>query len=546
MFTSLLTPPVDTLNSRSAEPLSADAVRDLDIAELARRMDHPGTSQGAVTALLSELPQDAAAITYRQEVVRTLWDNPTLLAALSESVGPMRELTVFAHSGQETDKPLLEAVWRLGELELYVQLIRTLRDELAPFVRTTSPDGGIARLHDELQRRSDDPMFREMAATLPELRSGLKLHQSVTIGINLDNKLRPVEAALLSINSQPFREAQFLSSVFGAAGGDPYVTQTPLHSTPTAADLPGYASETLPLAPLFQELDTVMKAVLRPLARRLRAYVGVNTELLRHIAPEIAFYAAVITQLKEVEAAGYPLCFPHLLPASDRAVRFSGLYNLRLAAHWAAEGSSHEMVFNDVTFDDDARLYVLTGPNGGGKTTFTQAIGMAIVLGQNGFPVPAGEAEFSPVDRLYTHFAGEEDISDEIGRFEDEARRLSAIFDTVTSSSLILLNEPLASTGPHEAERIASAVLGGLSQAGVRGVFTTHFHQLAASADRIGEASRRAAQIGTLSAGVRIVNGRAERTYEIVSGAPSGQSYADDIARRYGIDRESLSRRLGG
>ena len=200
------------------------------------------------------------------------------------------------------------------------------------------------------------------------------------------------------------------------------------------------------------------------------------------------------------------------------------------------------MVLNDLAFDDTARLFVLTGPNGGGKTTFTQAAGIAMVLGQNGFPVPAREAELSPVDRLYTHFSGEEEISDEIGRFEDEARRLSVIFDTITPRSMVLLNEPLASTGPHEAERIAGTVLGGLAAAGVCGIFTTHFHQVAAGVADTDP--RRGSIVGTLNAGVRMSEGKAERTYAISGGPPSGHSYADDIAQQYGIDSESLKRRL--
>ncbi|MFW5737824.1 MAG: hypothetical protein ACOCYX_02850, partial [Spirochaetota bacterium] len=121
-------------------------------------------------------------------------------------------------------------------------------------------------------------------------------------------------------------------------------------------------------------------------------------------------------------------------------------------------------------------------------------------------------------------------------------------FDRVTNRSLVLLNEPLSSTGPREAERIATSVLAGLSLAGTRGVFTTHFHELAHNAARVsaevaGEDSR-ASMVGTLNAGVRYDNGRARRTYRITAGPPAGSSFAEDVARRYGIDRESLGRRL--
>jgi DNA mismatch repair protein MutS len=543
MFESLLTPTQDA--RRNDVPLTSDTVSDLDIPVMARAMAHIAATENDIVAVLGVLPQDEATIRYRQETVQSLWKDQALLSKLQDSVGPMRELTLFSRAQQEA-RPLLEAVWRLGELELYVELVLTLGEALSAAAGRQALGGGLSRLLEELRQRGSDPMFVELAAELPSLRAGLKQHQSITLGINLDNRLRPVEAALLSINEKPFREGQLLSGFFGA-GGDPYVTQTPLHGTPQRSR-DGVVYERLPLAPLFQELDTVMKSVLRPLARRLRSYVSVNSEVFRRLSSEIAFFAAVISHLKRLDADGYPMCFPSLRPADERVAIFRNLYNLRLASHWMSEKAPNTMVRNDAVFDDSARLHVLTGPNGGGKTTFTQAVGMAVALGQNGFPVPAEQAVLSPVDRLFTHFAGEEQISDEIGRFEEEARRLAAIFSDLSDRSMVLLNEPLSSTGPNEAEQIAGAVLCGLAAAGARGIFTTHFHHLASVAEGIGSASGSASgntAIGTLNAGVRMIDGKAERTYRIESGPPSGHSYAEDIAKRYGIDRDSLERRFG-
>ncbi|TVQ29510.1 MAG: hypothetical protein EA382_00145, partial [Spirochaetaceae bacterium] len=225
--------------------------------------------------------------------------------------------------------------------------------------------------------------------------------------------------------------------------------------------------------------------------------------------------------------------------------RLTGLYNIRLADHWSVEPAGHTMVMNDLTFDDAARLYVLTGPNGGGKTTFTQSIGAALVLAHAGLPVPAQSAEFSPIDGVYTHFATEEKFSDDVGRFEDEAQRLSAIFDHVGDRSLVLLNEPLASTGPREAETIAATVLEALGRAGCHGVLTTHLHGLAHLVDDINNRIPGVPRpIGTLNAGTVVTDGRVERTFRIDTGPPTGSSYADDIARRYRLDAESLRARL--
>lgn len=57
-----------------------------------------------------------------------------------------------------------------------------------------------------------------------------------------------------------------------------------------------------------------------------------------------------------------------------------------------------DIVTNDIDFNDDRRIYILTGPNRGGKTTITQAVGLAFLLAQNGIYVPATQMKFSPCD----------------------------------------------------------------------------------------------------------------------------------------------------
>ncbi len=538
MVRSLLTPPDVGLPERCR--LDSNAIHDLSLEPLARSLSHQAISPTAVLDVLRGLPQRTAEIEYRQAIVRVLWERPDLCTGLNDALDAMQELTVFSRSAQDIDRPLVEAVWRLGELELYVEVVERLRTLLRGVDAS-----GLGLVRDELDHRAAGPDFVALKSELPALRSGLKLHQSVTIGVNLDDRLRPVEAALLSVNDRRFREGQILSGFLGKAVGDPYVTQTPLHRSPGSPSAPAIRVDRVPLSPLFDEIDGVLKSMLRPLARKLRAYVSVQTDLMRTLVPELAFYLGAVDFYRRIQSAGYPVCFPSIREPEERIARLTGLYNIRLADHWSVEPTGHTMVMNDLTFDDAARLYVLTGPNGGGKTTFTQSIGAALVLAHAGLPVPAQSAEFSPIDGVYTHFATEEKFSDDVGRFEDEAQRLSAIFDHVGDRSLVLLNEPLASTGPREAETIAATVLEALGRAGCHGVLTTHLHGLAHLVDDINNRIPGAPRpIGTLNAGTVVTDGRVERTFRIDAGPPTGSSYADDIARRYRLDAESLRARL--
>jgi hypothetical protein len=538
VFHSLLTPP-------DAEPnrivLPPDTIRDLGLEELAHAIGRAGTGPSAVLQLLTHLPQDPGEISYRQSVLRSFWEDRHLCEQMRSIVQSMRELTHVGRTESETDRPLLASIWRLGELELYVELLEDLSTLLNEHPRNSE---GLQLLAAEVATRRADPAYQELRKELPALRDGLKLHQSVTVGINLDDKLRPVEAALLSLNAQKYRQGQFLSGFFKRAAGDEFLTQTPLHRNYEGDPFDLTGKPRMPLSPLFEELDSVLKTMLKPLARELRKYIGVNTSLMRALVPEIGFYLGAVDYFRFLEQAGYPICFPEISSPARRRSSFDALYNVRLASRWAESRGANRMVGNSLRMDDEARLYVLTGPNGGGKTTFTQAVGMASVLGQVGLAVPAERAEISPLDGIYTHFQTEENYEDEIGRFEDEARRLSAIFDAVAERSLVLLNEPLSSTSPDEAEAINQSLLEALRIAGARGLVTTHFHGLARACPSINESIDGESHLATLSAGTRTEHGRTERTFRIEAADPDGRSYAHEISLRYGLDSDSLRSRL--
>lgn len=538
MFRSLLTPP-DVEPRRAVLP--AETVRDLGLEELAHAIGRAGTSPSAVLRLLTELPQDSREIEYRQSILRALWDDPDLCDQMRVLLQSMRELTVIGRTGSETEQPLMASIWRLSELELYVELVEQLGRLLA---ERHIESAGLRLLASEIAGRAADPAFQELKGELPRLREGLKLHRSVTIGVNLDDKLRPVEAALLSVNAQRYQQGQFLSGFLRRAAGDEFLTQTPLHQNTAVDPFTMQRAERLPLSPLFEELDSVLKSMLKPLARELRKYLGVNTALMRSLVPELGFYIGAVDYFRFLKNAGYDVCFPTIADPDKRTTTFTALYNARLATRWAETRGASRMIGNSVQMAEHARMYVLTGPNGGGKTTFTQAIGMASVLGQAGLAVPAQAAVISPLDGIYTHFQTEENYEDEIGRFEDEARRLGAIFDAIGERSLVLLNEPLASTSPDEAEAINRSVLEALCIAGARGLVTTHFHGLARSCSQINADTDGSSKLGTLSALTRLRHGKTERTFRIEEADPDGQSYTQEITRRYGLDSESLRSRI--
>ena len=183
-------------------------------------------------------------------------------------------------------------------------------------------------------------------------------------------------------------------------------------------------------------------------------------------------------------------------------------------------------------------IFVLTGPNRGGKSVITCAVGLAQVMLQLGMFVPAKDAQITIADGIFTHFPTGADDTIDKGRLGEECARLRDIFEEVSENSFVLLDESLSSTGSYEASYIAAEVLAGFSRIGCRCLFSTHLHELAAEIDNIN--ARTAADGGTtidsLVAGIE----SGKRSFKIVRMKPDGKSYARDIADKYGLSYENI------
>ncbi|WP_455381775.1 MutS-related protein [Salinispira pacifica] len=560
---SLLFPPGSD-ESVAVQPLSEETVRDLGLAEISRRISREGTSPSKVLEILSAPSVDAQVIRYRQAVLSDLYRSQPLYEAFASIVPKIEEIALFADTRKDSRSPLQEAIWRLGELELYVSCIETLAEGFNREGQQISSQG-LKLLAEYLDATTVSAQFQSLQQELPKLRAGLRRKQSVTLGINLDERLRPVEATLLSVNEYRFQEQALLPRILGMGGDDESLTSTTLHTSPVPETYARQAHRKFPLAPLFQDLEQLLGSTIRPMVRVLNRYITVNTLVLRRLQSDAAFYLGAVDLYRELAEASLPVSRPEIGPAEERVLRAKGFYNLllamrllsgdRAAGGTAGNGQSPEsdergvrerIVLNDAVFDEDSRLHILTGPNQGGKTTFTQGIGLLHVLVQCGLFAPAEEAYLTPADTVVTHFPAEEKGQLSTGRLGEEAERFAGIFERVTGRSVVLLNESLASTSPGEGEYLAEDIVRALCVLGARGIFATHLHGLAERVEELNAITEGPSRLGSLVAGVEEhdESDTAIRTFHIRKGAPAGKSFAKDIASQYGISFEQLTERL--
>ena len=382
--------------------------------------------------------------------------------------------------------------------------------------------------------------YAELNKKLSELTERVRDIKSVTIGVNLDAQLRPSSAGVLSINSESFRSGDVIEKILRLNfKEDEYTCIANL--VPFGKKQTENQKTALSLA-FNSAIGDVYKSSLRSWKKIVQMYVLENTDFLLGLMPEIEFVVKGTQLQRRLLDKGCPLCAPTLLPMEDKTFRATELYNPAVALKLP---DGEEMVSNDLYFDEtpeNAMIYVLTGPNRGGKSVITCAIGLCQAMLQLGMYLPAKCCEISPADGIFTHFPTGADDTIDKGRLGEECARLGEIFDAVTAHSLVLLDESLSSTGSFEASYIAAEVLAGLSQAGCRCLFATHLHELAQEIDRINEESAKngGVRIDTLVAGIE----EGKRSFRIVRAKPDGKSYARDIAERYGLTYKNILEKI--
>ena len=531
------------LDAASFLELSSTAAHDLGLDEIIAAFTPDRGHQKEIRDVFSRLPRDPDVLAYRQAVLNDLLANPGLAERFGALLPVFDSLFQASFHSEREMTWLHEVVWRAGELQNIIDCLEGMGEMLrSAEVRIRSD--GLRLLEAEIRRAQEDATYQRLVKELPGLLARLRSSASITIGVNLDSNLRPVQATLLSVNEKPFKDQSLLNWLFGTSSDREGIA--PLHSAPQrASNLEGRVDPLM--VPLFADLAHVLEKTAMPIAGQLRRYASLHGQLFTNLRQGLIFYLGAIRWIRRFQDLGLPVCQPEVAPADERRCEVKDSYNLHLVLKQSLsqKGSGSTIVRNDIRLGADGRILILTGPNSGGKTTYMQGVGVVHILAQAGCYVPGSQAVVSPLDHLFTHFPLEEKSELDTGRLGEEAIRLGQIFQELTRHSLVLLNETLSSTSFSESLYLAQDIVRILRRVGARAIYATHLHELAKRADELNESVPGDSKIISLvsspmderasenGAGVK-------RTYKLEVRPPLGQSYAREIASRYGISYEQL------
>ncbi len=152
----------------------------------------------------------------------------------------------------------------------------------------------------------------------------------------------------------------------------------------------------------------------------------------------------------------------------------------------ALKRTHQEFIANDCAMDAASQLWLITGPNMGGKSTFLRQQAVLVILAQMGSFVPAEAATIGLVDKLFCRVGAADDLARGQSTFMVEMVETAAILHQATAQSLVVLDEIGRGTATYDGVSIAWAVaehLHNVTQC--RALFATHYHELTALAETL-------------------------------------------------------------
>ena len=425
--------------------------------------------------------RDATRIRRRLDAVEAFVLNPAARAELREdlaSVGDLERLATRAMLGEATPRDLgalrnglttaerivkrltvvTDASFRdaLGlstqPLDTVADVADTLRAALTEHPPAIMKDGAVFRAEYDEQLRAIDVLRRNVSEKMSELETQLRDVSGIsTLKVRFTRVFGwyiEVSRAQSSKTPDTWRRKQTIAT------GERF-------TTPELDDL----------ADRISNADEQYRERELELFRQLSAIVAAATHRIQLLTSHISRWdvSAALAEL----AHRYDYCRPSV----DDGVALEIVDGRHpVVERFVAEG---RFVPNDCVLDvAKERLWLLTGPNMAGKSTFLRQVALIVLLAQMGSYVPAKQAHVGIVDRILSRLGASDNVARGESTFMVEMRETSRILRDATRRSLVILDEIGRGTSTYDGLAIAWSVAEYLDGIGCRTIFATHYHEL--------------------------------------------------------------------
>lgn len=453
---------------------------------------------------------DVKAIDYRQQIFRDLEDKDLweCLRAFAQQMRSMREHLAQA---EKLHYKYQQERWFLDAVGIYGQAVGGLRDGLTSAnVRSR----GLLAFRAYLAAYVQSPEFTSLLAERESVQNDLA---GVSYCLHIQGNRIKVSKYDAEEDYAAEVEAAFEKFKQGAVGE--YRAKFPAFPEMNHVEAGVLDRVALLYPDVFQALDSFCDG-----------HRDFLDPTIAGFDREVQFYVAYREYTRRFTAAGLPFCYPDV---SDRSKTVAARETFDLALANKLIPQRAPVVRNDFGLEQRERIFVVTGPNQGGKTTFARTFGQLHYLASIGCPVPGTETRLFLFDRLFTHFEREEQLNNLRGKLEDDLIRVHEILDLATPRSVVIMNEIFTSTTLRDALFLGKAVLERIMELDLLCVYVTFVDELASLSETT------ASMVSTVAPHDPTV-----RTYKIVRRPADGRAYAVAIAEKYDLTYERLKERI--
>ena len=486
--------------------------------------------------LLSELCEDPEVINYRLDILEDFMNIPKLSATVKKTVNIMIEndrKNIYKLSTPDSFSMLNEAI---EAFEAYIECMEILHgfyEEAGDGIRSL----GVRKMFEYFEEQRNNPHYEALRKECAELRKAVHDRiRSVTVAINLDESLVPVSAGILSLNKEPYilKPSLLDRVIYHGSNFQSRQIVGSVKNKYNGTNIDGDKTVSIADKTLFDELEFLSAGYIDKLCDVLEEYQKITLKDMYSISYQLDFYLGAIDLISLAESSGLKMCRPVVRTEGETVLEgiFDPIYFREARSYNLKNKDERKVVTNDIAFGRDADFYILTGANNGGKTTFVRAVGIIYAMAQAGLYVPASRCELRAVDHIYTHFPREEQTGIDSSRFTTEIKQFKTMTETVTSRSLLLMNESIQSTTPKECVDIAAEIVRIFCRVGVTGIFATHLTEIAGKIDEL-NASGLSSRLESII--VLTDSDTGERRYKVVRGKPTETSFARQILEQFGF-----------
>lgn len=258
---------------------------------------------------------------------------------------------------------------------------------------------------------------------------------------------------------------------------------------------------------------------------QLREAVKAHIPALQELGRQLAALDVFVAFAQDAEEKNY--CRPSFSSKNEIAVK-NGRHPVVEAVLPAGS-----YIPNDLVMDEDTSIYLITGPNMSGKSTYMRQLALIAIMAQIGSFIPADSAKLPVFDQVFTRIGAADDLYSGKSTFMVEMSEANEALQHASSRSLVLFDEIGRGTATYDGMALAGAIIKYLhDKVGAKTLFATHYHELT-------ELDETLPHLKNIHVGATEENGKLIFLHKILPG-PADQSYGIHVAKLAGLPRAVL------